>query len=578
MINEIAYQGSKKRFLKILKPLIENNLEEGMVYIEPFGGGMNSFTPIISTQKIANDVNEYNIALWQELKEKGFDGVEKEWSEYLNTLSNCEDKPNGLNYLQAKLLYLDMKQDCLTNGGKYPKALLGFVAYACSFGGGWWNGFSGFNEKKGENYVKEAINGLKKQLQTANNIEDSTFVNGEYNAINIPDNAFIYCDPPYSGTKKYSTDFDSESFWNWCRNIIETRENIKILISEYNAPSDFICIWSDRVQDKMGNNTMSKNEKLFIHNSQVSDFDLSSLSETISISRNDIMEMVKKSVNKILNENDLDELEAFHGSSVLFDKFDMSFVGSGEGSQVYGWGVYLTDVKDTGRWYAATIALKNAGRDNNNPIKLIYGLIKGATGRLMREMNPKNFLKKRDVILNRLQEKLNISKGDNTKQRVLIAINYVEKCNSLAEFSKMLINMVHQSATPYKRYVYQVDIPDNGYINWNNTNKQFINKIFSLISQKFNTSHVDINTVTSFGDMYEKLRGWVNKSEAKNGEIIPQKDLSLFLSSLGFKGITVPTGNKSGGDGRGTNYVIFKDSDVKIIKQINMQGKENFYK
>ena len=29
-----------------------------------------------------------------------------------------------------------MKLDCLSNGGKYPKALLGFVAYACSFGGG----------------------------------------------------------------------------------------------------------------------------------------------------------------------------------------------------------------------------------------------------------------------------------------------------------------------------------------------------------------------------------------------------------------------------------------------------------
>jgi hypothetical protein len=40
---------------------------------------MNSFTPINSTKKIANDVNEYNIALWRELKSKGFEGVENDW-------------------------------------------------------------------------------------------------------------------------------------------------------------------------------------------------------------------------------------------------------------------------------------------------------------------------------------------------------------------------------------------------------------------------------------------------------------------------------------------------------------------
>ena len=60
-LSEISYQGSKSRFMKVLKPLIENNLDEGMTYIEPFGGGMNSFTPINASKKIANDVNEYNI-------------------------------------------------------------------------------------------------------------------------------------------------------------------------------------------------------------------------------------------------------------------------------------------------------------------------------------------------------------------------------------------------------------------------------------------------------------------------------------------------------------------------------------
>lgn len=573
-ISEITYQGNKSRLMKILKPLIENNLEEGMVYIEPFGGGMNSFTPIKSNKKIANDVNEYNIALWLELKAKGFDNIESDWNPYLRILSNCEDKPNGENFLKAKALYLDMKLDCLSNGGKYPKALLGFVAYSCSFGGGWWNGFVGYNKKRGENYIKEAIAALKKQVSLTVNIENSDFTYGSYDSIDIPDNAFIYCDPPYAETKKYANSFDNDKFWDWCRNIISTKENVKILISEYNTPSDFVCIWSRQVQDKMGKNTMTKNEKLFIHNSQLSKFDLSSLPETVSISKNDIMEMVTNSIKKLFNENMQDELIAYHGTTSLFNKFDMSFVGSGEGSQVYGWGVYLTDVKDTGRWYAATISIKNAKNDSSNTYRSMYNKISGAKHNV-RNISEKNYEDSKQRIINNLQIGLEKAKGERPKSEFVKAIEFVNSCIDFNMFNTKFTKLAHMAATPYKRYVYNVDIPDNGYIDWNNNNKQFIIDIFNKISQKFNTSHVDINKVKNFGDMFEKLRGWTHKPSI-NGEIIPQKELSLFLYSLGYNGIMVPTGNKRGGDGRGSNYVVFNDKDVKIIGQTDMTNKEDF--
>jgi hypothetical protein len=142
-------------------------------------------------------------------------------------------------------------------------------------------------------------------------------------------------------------------------------------------------------------------------------------------------------------------------------------------------------------------------------------------------------------------------------------------------FNTKFTKLAHIAATPYKRYVYEVDIPDDNYIDWNNKNKPFIIDIFNKISQKFDTSHVDINRVKSFGDMFEKLRGWSHKPSS-NGEIIPQKDLSSFLYSLGYNGIMVPTGNKRGGDGRGTNYVVFNDKDVRIISKTDMTNKEDF--
>ena len=43
---------------------------------------------------------------------------------------------------------------------------------------------------------------------------------------------------------------------------------------------------------------------------------------------------------------------AYHGSPVLYDKFDMSKVGSGNGTASYGWGANLSSVRDVAKMYA----------------------------------------------------------------------------------------------------------------------------------------------------------------------------------------------------------------------------------
>lgn len=574
-LNELTYQGSKKRFMEVLKPLIENNLDEGMTYIEPFGGGMNSFTSIQTSSKIAGDNNEYNIALWQEIKDRGLDSVLTEWQEFINILANCEDRPSGPNYKAAKELYLDMKKDCLSNGGKYPKSLLGFVAYSCSYGGGWWSGFVGYNPKRGQNYIKDAIEGLKKQIKDFKNLTDAIFIHGDYDKIDIPDNSFIYCDPPYANTKQYAKSFNSAAFWDWCRYLLDNKENVKILISEYNAPEDFICIWESSKQNKMGKDNMNKRERLFIHNSQTPKFNLSSLSETIKVSRADIHEMVLECVKRVLKENQFDEMQAWHGTVADFQQFNNDFAGSGEGSQVYGSGVYLTNVRDTGRWYAATIALKRAPRGSND-LKTMIGYLKSASYKfdLFNKITPANFEQKRQELINNLRADME-TKGKNVQEKYQKLIDMILPLG-VQELKNFSIKLTHMAATNYKRYVLTVEAPDTGYIEWTNSDRGFLQDLFNKISQKFDTSHVNFKEVRNFGDMFEKLRGWVNKREFEGTEIIPQKELSLFLKQLGFTGIKVPTGYKSGGDGRGENIVVFDANDVKIVKKDNLEGRENF--
>lgn len=59
-------------------------------------------------------------------------------------------------------------------------------------------------------------------------------------------------------------------------------------------------------------------------------------------------------------------IKTYHGSQASFDKFDHSFMGSGEGAQAYGWGTYVSEVEGIAKAYAKQNAKKNA------PSRLMY--------------------------------------------------------------------------------------------------------------------------------------------------------------------------------------------------------------
>lgn len=72
----------------------------------------------------------------------------------------------------------------------------------------------------------------------------------------------IYEDIPYKDTTKYATEqFPYEEFYDWCR--MMSQNNI-VLISEYNMPDDFECIWSkDLICSLDKNSRTNKVEKLW---------------------------------------------------------------------------------------------------------------------------------------------------------------------------------------------------------------------------------------------------------------------------------------------------------------------------
>lgn len=88
---------------------------------------------------------------------------------------------------------------------------------------------------------------------------------------------------------------------------------------------------------------------------------------------------VQKAINEKLNANyqdllaqlklDIDQeimkMVAWHGSPHVHDKFRMDKVGTGEGQQVYGYGLYFADREEVADWYRETYAPQNKWRQKD---------------------------------------------------------------------------------------------------------------------------------------------------------------------------------------------------------------------
>lgn len=255
----MRYQGSKLKIAKHFLPIITKDLYgTDRIFVDLFAGGMNVVDKIDHPIKVANDLNPYVIALWRDIQVNGDKNIPSSVSE------------EEYNRAKQQVLYKNRENN-------FTYVQLGFIGACCSHGSGWFNGYAHYNQKKKEDHIKEARSGLCKQIDKFKHLDKTRFMCNDYREVIYRfkpeeiNRMVIYCDPPYANTKKYETDFDNNAFWDWVREMGRMYPGCKIYISEYNAPSDFTCIWSKDVPDGMGTTKKGekqnrKIEKLFVHN------------------------------------------------------------------------------------------------------------------------------------------------------------------------------------------------------------------------------------------------------------------------------------------------------------------------
>lgn len=235
----MKYMGSKARISKELAPMFNDIIKKHNIktYIEPFVGGANMIDKIECETKIGIDNNYYLISMWKALQSGWEPPLHITEEEYYHVRDNKD---------------------------KYPPYYVALVGFCASFGAKWFGGYARSNKPDGtpRNMSNEAIRNILKQLP---NVMDVEFICDDYRNLKDVKNALIYCDPPYANTTKYKNDFNHDEFWNWVRKI--SKNNI-VLVSEYNAPNDFDCIWSKEVKTLISSQVDKRKkdvERLFIY-------------------------------------------------------------------------------------------------------------------------------------------------------------------------------------------------------------------------------------------------------------------------------------------------------------------------
>lgn len=289
-----------------------------------------------------------------------------------------------------------------------------------------------------------------------------------------------------------------------------------------------------------------------------------------------------------VNEHTIREMRGWHGSGADFDAFEHAHMGEGEGAQAYGWGTYVTQVEGIARGYAGVngekITYQGKLIDTHNRETLRDACL-GAVARQM-VMNGKTagsyinehieFLERDVVRFNQMiaEARSAFEKGKATKLRD----GAQEVLNEFKSLNPEDFTIVQ------KRYLYEVEIPDNdgtNYVSWNKTlPKEHRRRVADVVrGLPDELLQRDVHGPNWLRGGFEQLVNTIEREQYAGKEIIERlkdaigdsKKVSEILSKAGFVGIEYPAQYRSGGRSDGAkNYVIFNEKDIKIVNKTQL--------
>ncbi len=279
--------------------------------------------------------------------------------------------------------------------------------------------------------------------------------------------------------------------------------------------------------------------------------------------------------------------KAYHGSGRFFDRFDLNYIGTGEGNSLFGHGLYFSGSEEVARNYAELL-----GRFPENKqadIGYYRDLVRGRENEVREAKalmeDPAEIQRRRDeirVTFDRIRtgegqpqpfwaklypgrslEEIEQSKLVDVEKRLRLA--YENSVQRLEEAKGYLREV--ESLAAEGRNLYVVDIPDEGFLKWD---KKVSSRLAERISKRLELDEYDHDELLAYHrNSGEELYRFLLS------QLGDDRKVSDFLYSMGVKGVDYPAGTISGpqgkADGKTRNYVLFNAEDAAITDHILFQ-------
>ena len=273
-------------------------------------------------------------------------------------------------------------------------------------------------------------------------------------------------------------------------------------------------------------------------------------------------------------------IKAYHGSPHDFERFDMSKIGTGEGAQVYGHGLYFADNEAVARSYRDAFAQADMPQKILNSLKAIDYLGYDSPGQAIRAIRSnKDWMKRWDVDPRRSAEEAqaigNINKYVSSPRAHMYEVNINADPARFLDWDKPKFQQSEQVKAALQglgvdtspQQVWTVEPTKNGKFTvrnvWGEASGTFADQAQAQAKADLGTQK---HYSGSGGLIYTNLGG---------NAAYPMLDKGLASQKLREAGIPgskyLDQGSRGAGEGS-RNYVVFDDNLIDILRKYGLAG------
>ena len=254
---------------------------------------------------------------------------------------------------------------------------------------------------------------------------------------------------------------------------------------------------------------------------------------------------------------------AYHGTPhTIRGKFDISKVGTGEGGQAYGHGMYFAENPEVAKTYA------NLGTGN-----VAY---RGHTEDVLNKLQKSGLDRETADLVSTFAYEGGF-KGGTAQDLAAFLKTYADNPSQEKIFTNLtkkpeIVDAINLYVSPKQGNLYKVDIPDEyipNMLQWDkplNQQPKAVQKALAKIDPDlYSKKGMDYDPQETGQMIYQRLSQMdMNKNGPFTGA---SKNVSNMLNAQGIRGIRYSDAGSRGAEGGTSNFVVFEPSNVKILEQ-----------